>query len=88
MRNQYPSNRQIKKRFKKLKTTGYIIVKPNMNKIHATWLKMYNPFSFENAVLNKPVFPNVELRELTPEELANKKPKGRFQLRAESRKII
>ena len=41
---------------------------------------------FENKCLNKTVFPNVELRELTPEEIANHKPKGRFQLRAESYK--
>ncbi len=50
---------------------------------------MYSPLIFENESLNKPkqVFPNIELRELTPEEVANKKPKGRFQLRAEAHKI-
>lgn len=52
---------------------------------HIRWLKMYDPIMYENEFLNKPVFPNVELRELTPDEIANHKPKGRFQFRSEER---
>ncbi|WP_312066826.1 hypothetical protein [Empedobacter sp.] len=53
---------------------------------HLRWLKMYDPIMYEKEYLNKPVFPNVQLRELTPDEIANHKPKGRFQLRAEAYK--
>lgn len=93
MRNQYPSKRQFKKEFKKIEklnslsktiigTVGLISI------LKEAMINAQNSIASSQPYQNGVIIPsNIITRKLTSEELANRKPKGRFQLRYEEIKL-